>query len=69
MKIYCNCVDEYYHPRPMLEAWQDMWLCSPCIGRFDQETGGYPSSLFVDDFGIDAQSLLRSELIIFEEEE
>ena len=69
MNIFCKCVDEYYHPRPLLEVYASTWLCVPCIGRFDQETEGYPASLVVDDLGIDGLSLLRPDSLVLEDVE
>lgn len=69
MNIFCNCVDVYTYPNFIVEVYASTWLCVPCVGRFDQETEGYPASLFVDDLGIDGLSLLRPDSFVLEDVE
>lgn len=59
--IFCVCIDERYRPPPILELWPDTWLCITCTGRFDEETEGYPASMFVTDLGIDCLSMIRPD--------
>ncbi len=67
MNIFCNCIDELDQPPSLLRAWYWTWLCITCIGRFDRETEGYPSSMFVTELGIDCQSMARPDSFTLED--